>query len=266
MIDVAEGHEPAFLAIARELSALMARKEYGRADIVRDESSALRFYAVRQWANSPAAQASHADPEVQTLITQLFQIARVTHLVNGVTRRDVFQLEERRAYTRADRRLGFDRRMKDAGRVEGERRNQKERRTGPRRSRDRSATVDLVGIARRARENADARFSQFKVGAALEAADGAIISGCNIENATYGLTICAERVAMFKALSDGHRAFRRIAIVADTDTLTPPCGACRQILWEFGGNLEVILANLKADESKHMLKNLLPLPFDARLL
>src|SRR5213076_2810273 len=108
------------------------------------------------------------------------------------------------------------------------------------------------------------RFSQFKVGAALEAADGAIISGCNIENATYGLTICAERVAMFKAISDGHRAFRRIAIVADTDTLTPPCGACRQILWEFGGNLEVILANLKAEQATHRLKTLLPLPFDAR--
>jgi cytidine deaminase len=71
---------------------------------------------------------------------------------------------------------------------------------------------------------------------------------------------------MFKALSDGHRAFTRIAIVADTETLTPPCGACRQILWEFGGNLEIVLANLKAEESRHMLKNLFPLPFDARLL
>ena len=124
----------------------------------------------------------------------------------------------------------------------------------------------LIDAARAARENAVARFSNFKVGAALQAADGSVITGCNIENATYGLTICAERVAMFKALSDGHRAFTRIAIVADTETLTPPCGACRQVLWEFGGNLEIVLANLKADESKHMLKNLLPLPFDARLL
>ena len=126
--------------------------------------------------------------------------------------------------------------------------------------------VDLVGAARRAREHADAAFSQFKVGAALETADGTIITGCNIENATYGLTICAERVAMFKALSEGHRAFTRIAIVADTEAPTPPCGACRQILWEFGGNLEIVLANLTEEQGTHQLKDLLPLPFDARLL
>jgi cytidine deaminase len=93
-----------------------------------------------------------------------------------------------------------------------------------------------------------------------------VITGCNIENATYGLTICAERVAMFKALSEGHRIFTRIAIVADTESPTPPCGACRQILWEFGGNLEIELANLTEPKGRHQLKNLLPLPFDARLL
>ena len=124
----------------------------------------------------------------------------------------------------------------------------------------------LVDAARRAREHAVATFSHFKVGAALETADGAVITGCNVENATYGLTICAERVAVFKALSDGHRAFTRIAIVADTEAPTPPCGACRQILWEFGGNLSVVLANLTAETGKHELKDLLPLPFDARLL
>ena len=111
-----------------------------------------------------------------------------------------------------------------------------------------------------------ALFSDFKVGAALETADGTIITGCNIENATYGLTICAERVAMFKALSEGHRTFTRVAVVADTDAPTPPCGACRQILWEFGGDLEVVLANLHARPARHQLKDLLPLPFDARLL
>ena len=126
--------------------------------------------------------------------------------------------------------------------------------------------MDLVGAARRAREHADAAYSKFKVGAAIETADGTIVTGCNIENATYGLTVCAERVAMFKALSDGHRAFTRIAIVADTEAPTPPCGACRQILWEFGGNLEVILANLTKEKGTHKLKDLLPLPFDARLL
>ena len=266
MVDAAEGHEAAFLAIAREMSALMARKEYGRIDIVRDETSTLRFYLVRQWASTASAQVCHADPEMQTITVRLAEIARVTHLVNGVTGREAFQFDERRAYTKADRRLGLDRRMKDVGRTGGDRRSHRDRRLGPRRLREQSGEINLVSAARRARENADARFSNFKVGAALQAADGAVISGCNIENATYGLTVCAERVAMFKALSEGHRAFTRIAIVADTDTLTPPCGACRQILWEFGGNLEVILANLKAEESKHMLKNLLPLPFDARLL
>ena len=126
--------------------------------------------------------------------------------------------------------------------------------------------ADLVRAARVARENAVARFSGFKVGAALEAADGTVFTGCNVENATYGLTVCAERVAMFKALSEGHRAFRRIAIVADTQAPTPPCGACRQILWEFGGDLEIVLANLAHETGRFHLKDLLPLPFDARLL
>ena len=89
-----------------------------------------------------------------------------------------------------------------------------------------------------------APYSKFKVGAALETADGTIVTGCNIENSTYGLTLCAERVAVFKAVSEGHRAFRRIAVVADTADPTPPCGPCRQILWEFCGDIEVILANL----------------------
>jgi cytidine deaminase len=124
----------------------------------------------------------------------------------------------------------------------------------------------LVAAARHAREHAVATFSGFKVGAALETVDGVIITGCNVENATYGLTICAERVAMFKALSEGYREFARVAIVADTDDPTPPCGACRQILWEFGGDLEVILANLTTDKGTHRLRDLLPLPFDARLL
>jgi cytidine deaminase len=129
------------------------------------------------------------------------------------------------------------------------------------------ATIDdLVRAARAARLHAVAGFSHFKVGAALQAADGTIITGCNIENATYGLTICAERVAMFKALSEGHRAFTRVAVVADTAEPTPPCGACRQILWEFGGDLEVVLANLTEAKGTFRMADLLPLPFDARLL
>ena len=124
----------------------------------------------------------------------------------------------------------------------------------------------LIAAARAAREHAVAGFSHFKVGAALETADGTIVSGCNIENATYGLTLCAERVAMFKALSEGHRQFVRVAVVADTAEPTPPCGACRQILWEFGGDIEVTLANLTEHKGTFRMKDLLPLPFDARLL
>jgi cytidine deaminase len=128
------------------------------------------------------------------------------------------------------------------------------------------ASDPLVVAARRARRHAVAPYSHFKVGAALEAADGTVITGVNVENATYGLTICAERVAMFTALAAGHRRFRRIAIVADTADPTPPCGACRQILWEFGGDLEVVLANRTRETGRHQLADLLPLPFDARLL
>lgn len=124
----------------------------------------------------------------------------------------------------------------------------------------------LLAAARAVRTRAHAPFSHFQVGAALEAEDGTIITGCNVENATYGLTVCAERVAVFKAISDGLRSFRRIAIVADTADPTPPCGACRQILWEFGGDLEVILADLAAVRETHRMRELLPLPFDARLL
>jgi cytidine deaminase len=129
-----------------------------------------------------------------------------------------------------------------------------------------SSAGKLVAAARRARRHAHAAYSKFKVGAALETSDGVIITGCNVENATYGLTICAERVAMLKALSEGHRKFRRVAVVADTVAPTPPCGACRQILWEFGGDLEVILANLRRETGRTRLSVLLPLPFDARLL
>ena len=124
----------------------------------------------------------------------------------------------------------------------------------------------LVAAARAAREHAVADFSGFKVGAALEASDGTVIAGCNIENASYGLTLCAERVAIFKALSEGHRQFTRIVVVADTDSPTPPCGACRQIIWEFCGDVDVIMANLHAVTAVLKMTDLLPLPFDKRLL
>ena len=125
---------------------------------------------------------------------------------------------------------------------------------------------ELRAAATAAKELAYVPYSRFKVGVALKTRDGEIVTGCNIENATYGLTICAERVAMFKAISEGHRRFRRVVVVADTAAPTPPCGACRQILWEFGGNLEVQLANLEETIGTYQLRDPLPLPFDARLL
>src|SRR5271156_3563201 len=124
----------------------------------------------------------------------------------------------------------------------------------------------LLEAALEAREHAHAPFSSFRVGAALEDASGRVHSGCNIENATFGLTLCAERVAVFKAISEGARRFRRIAIAADTETLTPPCGACRQILWEFCGDIEILLCNPRGKSEELRLKDLLPRAFDASFL
>jgi cytidine deaminase len=124
----------------------------------------------------------------------------------------------------------------------------------------------LIEAALAVRENAFARYSNFKVGAAIEDTDGRIHTGCNVENATYGLTVCAERVAVFKAISEGVRKFRRVAVAADTDILTPPCGACRQILWEFCGDVELILTNLHGKTETYQLKDLFPKPFDVSYL
>ena len=269
LVDVSPGREKDFNVVATALEALLIRKNYGRADMIRDESDPLRFYAVRHWNSATAAEQFHRDAEAQVLNARLAQLARITHVVNGVRKADPMRLlvDDRRSGVQGDRRTGFDRRSNDKGNPSGpNRRAAKDRRVGPRRLRDRPGEIDLIAAARRAREFADAAYSRFKVGAALETADGTVISGCNVENATYGLTVCAERVAMFKALSEGHRAFTRIAVVADTDAPTPPCGACRQILWEFGGSQEVQLASLTEKKGTYRLKDLLPLPFDARLL
>jgi cytidine deaminase len=124
----------------------------------------------------------------------------------------------------------------------------------------------LHRAALEARVHAHAPYSNFRVGAALEDNSGRIHTGCNIENATYGLTVCAERVAIWKALSEGVRGFRRIAVAADTDLLTPPCGACRQIIWEFCGDIEVTLVNLRGKVETYRMKDLLPRAFDASFL
>ena len=124
----------------------------------------------------------------------------------------------------------------------------------------------LIAAAKSARENAHAAYSNFRVGAGLRATSGRIFGGCNVENATYGLTICAERVAIFKAISEGERGFEAIAVVTDTDTVTPPCGACRQLIWEFCGDVEVILANLKGRVEIIPMRELFPKPFDTSCL
>jgi cytidine deaminase len=124
----------------------------------------------------------------------------------------------------------------------------------------------LIEAARQVRENARAPYSGFRVGAALESMDGQVFTGCNIENATYGLTVCAERVAVWKALSEGVHNFRRIVVCADTDQLTPPCGPCRQILWEFCGDIELTLVNLKDKCEILPLSSIFPRAFDASYL
>jgi cytidine deaminase len=129
-----------------------------------------------------------------------------------------------------------------------------------------SSSESLIQTAIRAREHARAPFSKFKVGAAIEDENGRVFTGCNIENATYGLTMCAERVAVFKAISEGAGKLERVAVVADTESLTPPCGACRQVLWEFCGDATLTLGNLAGQIETMSLKEIFPRPFDASYL
>lgn len=125
---------------------------------------------------------------------------------------------------------------------------------------------ELLETAKEARLRSIAPFSDFLVGAALKTEDGKVYVGCNVESASYGLTVCAERVAIWKALSEGERKFTELAIVADTETLTPPCGTCRQIIWEFAKNAKLVLANLNGESQQCSIKELLPRAFDARFL
>jgi cytidine deaminase len=125
---------------------------------------------------------------------------------------------------------------------------------------------DLIERATAARLQSVAPFSNFKVGAALRTKEGKIFTGCNIESASYGLTVCAERVAIWKALSEGERDFTDLVIVADTEQLTPPCGTCRQIIWEFAKHARIVLANLRGSTEEVGIAHLLPKAFDARFL
>ncbi len=117
-----------------------------------------------------------------------------------------------------------------------------------------------------ARDYAHAPYSQFKVGAAVLDEAGRIFTGCNVESASYGLSMCAERVAVFKALSEGSAKLVRVAVIAGTDKLTPPCGACRQILWEFCRDAEIVLANLAGKQETMTVSHLFPKPFDASFI
>ena len=124
----------------------------------------------------------------------------------------------------------------------------------------------LLSAATQARENARPDYSGFKVGAAVESADGRIFGGCNVESASYGLTICAERSALFSAIAAGANSFKRIVVVTAAERLTPPCGACRQVLWDFCGDVEITLASLTGARRSFHLSQLFPEPFDAKSL
>jgi cytidine deaminase len=126
--------------------------------------------------------------------------------------------------------------------------------------------LQLIQAARAARAFAQARYSHFHVGAALLTKSGKIYTGCNVESSSFGLTICAERVALFKALSEGETEFEKIAIISDASQLCPPCGACRQVLWDYAKNILVILANDENEYEEISLKILLPKAFEENFL
>jgi cytidine deaminase len=285
-LEVTDGKEREFLGLTGQVQALVRNKGYGTNQLLQDGSHPRRYYDIRIWRNADAASKAELDIEINALRRDMAKHLQSTPLVDvawavevGLAAAGPWQERRQMAERRA---LG----ERSVGSMvfSGPERRVAERRAGPRRvieplpmtfgttpdaksdGQGRSPHEAIVHAARVARERAMAAFSEFKVGAALETVDGRIITGCNIENSTYGLTMCAERVAIFKALSEGHRAFKRIAIVADTSQTTSPCGACRQMLWEFAGDIEVLLADLTSIKTTHQLKDLLPHPFDARFI
>ena len=131
---------------------------------------------------------------------------------------------------------------------------------------EKDRTEQLIEAAKHVREQAYAPFSNFRVGAAVRTKSGKIYTGCNVESASYGLTVCAERIAIWKAVSEGEREFECVAVVTDTEELTPPCGTCRQIIWEFCGDVPVTFSNLKGKTETVMMKEILPRAFDTKFL
>jgi cytidine deaminase len=280
-LEVSDGQEREFLALTGRLQALVRSKGYGTNQLLQDGSHPRRYYDIRIWRNADAAAKAEGDSDIDGLRRDLGKHLRSTPLVDvawavevGLAAAGPWQ--ERRSMS--DRRTIAQRRKQSAAFNGGDKRVLPDRRVGPRRTSEPLRLTPFGGAnpgaphshvvqaARIARDRALAAFSEFKVGAALETTDGRIITGCNIENSTYGLTMCAERVAIFKAVSEGYRSFTRIVVVADTSQPTSPCGACRQMLWEFAGDIEVILADLDKIKTTHRLKDLLPHPFDARFI
>ncbi len=125
---------------------------------------------------------------------------------------------------------------------------------------------DLATAAGNAKRHSHSPYSKFRVGAALLTKDGRIFTGCNIENSSYGLTICAERVALFKAVSEGETSFRAIAIASDEDAYTPPCGACRQIIYELAGDIDILLTKTSGRYRVYKMLEFLPHPFGSKNL
>ncbi len=125
---------------------------------------------------------------------------------------------------------------------------------------------DLLAAAMKVKENAFSPYSNFRVGAALLTKSGKIFTGCNVENSSYSLTVCAERTALFKAVSEGENTFSKILIVSDADDYCPPCGACRQVLSDLAGDIDVVMVNGAGDELVKKLSELLPLAFGSAFL
>ncbi len=274
-LEISDGKESEFLALTGQLQGLVRKKGYGTNQLLQDGSHPRRYYDIRIWRNAATAAKAESDGDIKGLRRDLEKYLRATPLVDvawavemGLAAAGPWQ--ERRVV--GDRRGREDRRSQNLTFSGPDRRPGRDRRVALRRGDTTLLTAEWAGqpnivhAARIARERAKAAFSDFKVGAALETEDGRVITGCNVENSTYGLTMCAERVAIFKAISEGHRSFTRIAVVADTLEPTTPCGACRQMLWEFAGDIEVILADLTSIKTRHQLKDLLPHPFDAKFI
>ena len=280
-LEVSDGKEREFLALTGQLQALVRNKGYGTNQLLQDGSHPRRYYDIRIWRNADAAAKAEGDSDINGLRRDLAKSPAVDAAGRrGVGRRDgshgrrtvagtppcvgpIVRTGERRAQVAAF--SGPERRTAPiaASALAAESSRSASHSAPPRATRRRRAS----STPRESRASARWRRSRTSRSAPRsKPTDGRIITGCNIENSTYGLTMCAERVAIFKAISEGHRSFKRIAVVADTSQPTSPCGACRQILWEFAGNIEVILADLNNIKTTHQLKDLLPHPFDARFI